>query len=126
MNFLKKTINKSESLVRNVVDSTSTNSFRGHHHPHEKTFLHGYLLLEIIKAKDLPNMESWISQLVIFLLEIQSILSKLCDFSPLTVGINPSVNVWLSARLSQPCWDTVYSNSFNWLAQFPLPCSQEK
>lgn len=61
MNFLKKTINKSGSIVRNVMDSTSGSR---DHHPHDKTFLHGYLLVDVVKAKDLPDMETWISKMV--------------------------------------------------------------
>ena len=60
MNFLKKQLSKAGSIVKDATDAIHPGS-----HPHQKTFLHGYLLIDIWAAKDLPNMEGWLSTLVI-------------------------------------------------------------
>ena len=57
MNFLKKTLSKTGSMMKSVTDSFPS-------HRYNQPFLHGFLLIEVRAAKDLPNMEGWLSTLV--------------------------------------------------------------
>jgi hypothetical protein len=60
MNFIKKTLTKTGSMVKSVTDGNSPTKLN-------KTFLHGYLLVDVRAARDLPNMEGWLSTLVTLL-----------------------------------------------------------
>ena len=64
MNFLKKAMDKTKSkLEGRTRASFKSNAFEGSIAANE-SFLHGHLIIDIIAAKELPDMESWIAKLV--------------------------------------------------------------
>ena len=59
MSFIKKSVEKANSIKSNMG-----RSLRGSYVTSGKTLLHGHLLLEVIEARKLPDMESWLAKLV--------------------------------------------------------------
>ena len=84
MNFLKKAVKKTESVVRNAesavrsgsikklltmpsadsADNAESSSGDQDSSNPDQVFLHGHLLIDIVAAKDLPDMESWLAKVV--------------------------------------------------------------
>ena len=64
MNFLKKAMDKTKSKLEGRTQALfKSNTFEGSIAANE-SFLHGHLIIDIIAAKELPDMESWIAKLV--------------------------------------------------------------
>ena len=59
MSFIKKSVEKANSIKSNMG-----RSIRKSYVTSGTTLLHGHLLLEVIEAKKLPDMESWLAKLV--------------------------------------------------------------
>ena len=59
MSFIKKSVEKANSIKSNMGKSIRKNYITS-----GTTLLHGHLLLEIIAARNLPDMESWLAKLV--------------------------------------------------------------
>ena len=59
MSFIKKSVEKANSIKSNMGKSIRKNYITS-----GTTLLHGHLLIEIIAARNLPDMESWLAKLV--------------------------------------------------------------
>jgi phospholipase D1/2 len=59
MSFIKKSVEKANSIKSNMGRTIKKNYVTS-----GTTLLHGHLLIEVIAAKNLPDMESWLAKLV--------------------------------------------------------------
>ena len=72
MNFLKKAMEKTKATIETHTDSVlsrTRSSFKSNTYESGGTgtgesFLHGHLIIDIVAAKELPDMESWLAKLV--------------------------------------------------------------
>ncbi|XP_023324728.1 phospholipase D alpha 1 [Eurytemora carolleeae] len=69
MSFLKKLTKDAKKAVSSMGDNVDRGLSRGqsifsHMGEEQQVFLHGYLIIKIISARDIPDMENWYSKIV--------------------------------------------------------------